>query len=483
MKDIFLFIKKNNFNLLIILLLVFGILLRLKGFLYNPSFWHDECALGWNIKALGYGELFGTLKFLQMAPPFCLIFTKAVTQIVGFSDFSLRIIPFIASFLSLFSFYFLAKTFLNKKSSLFLAVFLFCINYELINYAYELKFYGVDVLLTILSIIFFVKVDFEKYTLKKLFIYGSIMSLCPWFSFVSVFTIAGGFVYLFFKDIKKHWQKKIMFFIPTLFSGIVILIVMFEKNKNFGGMANYWSNSFLTSDNFFVLIRNALDYYFYPASAVLFALIFIVWGIILLYKKKGRVVNLLVFPVVFCFIFSILKIYPFADRLILFLLPVFIIFVVAPIEIIGKKRIIQSVFIVFANFLLFFPQVTNLYDYISNQNLERGENPREAMKILAENIKPQDKIVINRASDTEFAYYSLFYNLKNEMIRDNVTGLGKEEYLKFLNNLKKGKYWFFLSFEYSGKEVIPYVLEWINTQDVSFYKKINSSYVFCVEKK
>ena len=66
-------IKKNIYWILLGFIIFLGLILRLKGLISNPSMWHDECALAWNILEKSYGELFEKLRFLQVAPPMFLV--------------------------------------------------------------------------------------------------------------------------------------------------------------------------------------------------------------------------------------------------------------------------------------------------------------------------------------------------------------------------------------------------------------------------
>jgi len=124
--------KTYLLNFILIIIFLLGIFLRAKGFLGNSSFWHDECALAWNIKFKNYGDFLGVLNFEQTAPSLFMILTKFLTRIFGFFEMVFRFIPFLVNCFSIFVFYFLAKKVLNKKFNVLLAVFFFAINQTLI---------------------------------------------------------------------------------------------------------------------------------------------------------------------------------------------------------------------------------------------------------------------------------------------------------------------------------------------------------------
>ena len=58
--------------------------------------------------------------------------------------------------------------------------------------------------------------------------------------------------------------------------------------QNGVGMASFWSEEFIKSDfsNFLTLLVENLKYFFSPAKMILFALILIIWGLIVLIKEK-----------------------------------------------------------------------------------------------------------------------------------------------------------------------------------------------------
>lgn len=454
-KNIQKLIKKINlYHLILSLIILLGFLIRLKGFLNNPSFWHDECALGWNIKFKSWIGYFGLLRFAQMASPFFMILTKLVVKVFGFSDLTLRIIPFVTGTFSIIAFYFLSKNVFKTKSAVLVAMFLFSINSALINYSFQFKPYSLDVLITILCILFFIKVDFEKLNLKQTFLSGIVLAFMPWFSLVSIFSIAGGWFSLILKDFKQNWRKKIILILPIILSGLFYLKIYLFNSYTKTSLVNYWQSSFINSDIrfFFHLFVKNIGYFFYPVKYNLFILIFLFLGLILFYKEKKRVANICLISFLLLILASFLKLYPFFERLIIFLIPMFLIFIVKPMDLIKKENKIRSILIIFIFLITFFPQIKEVNRIIRVKTFSRGENPRQMMKDLMRNIKEEEIILVPNSSDTEFAYYSSFYDIKNKVIQ-------QRPYIKNnnLNELKHGDYcWIFSVF---GTQ--PDVFQWI----------------------
>lgn len=500
-------IKKYWYYALPCLIIMLGILLRLKGLLINPSFWHDECAVAWNIKFKSYSELFGVLRFLQMAPPFFLIATKLMTKFLGFSEIVFRLIPFIFGCLSIVGFYFLAAKTLKVQSSVFWAVFLFAINQELINYSFEFKPYGVDVFFTIITLLFFINLNLEKLNAKKTLLYGLLLALIPWCSFVSVFIIVGGLLNLAIKNFRTDLKKKIILAIPIILSFLIYLKIYLISNyfglksdlqdysyllnsQNGSHMVNFWQNYFITLSpkHFLYLLINNIRYFLAPVQYVLFPLILLIWGIIIYAREKSTFFNVTISSFLIFVIASILHIYPFAERLILFFIPIFLLYIIKPLDLASQGELstnkkIKLFIILILTFFTAYPQISATNDFINAKNINRGEYPKEMLQIIVNQGKPNDKIVITAVSNTEFAYYSSFYNLKNEIIQQPNTEKSQEKYLNFLNTLKPGYYWIYSPFDYATNQVNPWIESWAQTHQVLYkFKDLNSTLMYVYVK-
>lgn len=480
------FLKKYGYTILLSLAILLGILLRLKGLLMNPSMWHDECALGWNIKFKKYSDFFGILRFMQMAPPFFMITTKLITKTFGFSDISLRILPFLAGVASIIAFYFLAAKILNNKSVILWAVFLFAINQQLINYSFEFKPYSFDVFFTIILLLFFINLDINKLNIKKAALYGILLSIITWFSFTSVFIIAGGCIYMLFKILKNKDKNRLFSFVlllfPLIISSLIYLKIYLINNYTGTHMVNYWQNSFLNTNPlfFFALFIKNIKFFFFPMPFVLFPLILLVWGIITFYKEKSFFVSIFILSFVLLMAASFLHFYPFDGRLVLFLTPMILLLVIKPLDVISLDKKIKSFIILFLTFFAFYPQIICANSYICSKNLSKGEFPHEMMQFMMKKIKKNDIIFVNNASNVEFAYYSSFYNIENRWIQERGTNKSKEKYFILLNTLPKGYYWFYLPYDYSHTLEIPIIVSWAKTKQILYKYQNNRSVLIYV---
>ncbi|HNW26514.1 MAG TPA: hypothetical protein PKI94_06980 [Candidatus Gastranaerophilaceae bacterium] len=453
---------KNKFYFgVLILIFLLGFFLRAKGLLSNPSMWHDESALAWNVKFKSYFDLLcAHLRFLQIAPPLFMVFAKlmtwlfGVTNTVGEFDFVVRLIPFLFSILSVFVFYFILKDVFNMKKTIIFAMFLFAINNVLVNYSFEFKPYCSDMFFVMLVLLIFLKIDFLKINLKKILLISMILSSFVWFSFVSLFAIGAGLIYLIFK--KTDFKRISVLFLPFLLNFLlyskIYLLGAYINNKN--GMVTFWADKFISADfsNFIYLFSQNITYFFIPLKSALFIVILALYGIFIFVKEKRFnfvIMALLIFSLSVAS--SILHIYPFSQRLIIFFIPLIIIFISKPLDQISLSKKVKSIMILMLLFFITFPQIKKTSESFTSVKINKGHFGKEMMQYLAQNIKPDDIILFNSGSNADFYYYSSFYNLKNKFIQEKVNEDKDEAYLKFLQGLKKGNYWFFMPYDYTSE--------------------------------
>lgn len=467
------FVKKYWYNALLTFVVLLGIFLRLKGLLANPSMWHDESALAWNILNKSYQHLFEPLRFLQMTPPLFLVFSKFLVGLfhasnkIGMCDLILRLIPFSCGVLSIGVFYLICRELFNTKKVVLIALILFCVNKILIDYSFEFKPYSVDVLVSLLLVLFFIKLNLSKINYKSLVTYAVGISLSIWFSFTSVFVLAAGLLNLLIRNFKKENIKKFLILILPLFVSLLLYFKFFVLNvqNNGHGLAGFWDNNFVAMNlsNLFSLFVQNLSYFFYPAKLLLFIVVLFVCGIILFYKEREKkqginFVNIALLTFVFLVIASMLHIYPFSQRLIIFLIPFFIILMAKCAD--NKEIKFKSFIVAVMILMISFPQLNFALKTLKSEHLNKGDFSREMMQYLAKNIKPDDIIFVNNGSIADFSYYSGFYKIKNETVfKTNGENIDKN-YFEFLKNLKKGSYWFYLPYDYSYGKDINFLKNW-----------------------
>jgi len=422
MQKVFKFLNRL-YPIFLLIILFIGFFLRTKAYLINQSFWHDECALAWNIINRSYKELFQPLRFLQSAPILFLIITKYLVEVFGKNEIVFRFIPYLSSILSLAGFYFLSKKTLKTNLSIIFANLLFAVNLPLYYYSSEFKPYSTDVLFCILSCLLFISLN-----KKVLILYSLILSSFIWFSFPAVFLLSA---ILFLVIFNKNYsiKEKIIYIIPHIVSGLLFCVTFFTKMFQFQktGMTNYWQNDFINLKNFLYLFQNAFNFMYHDGIILLF---FTILGLIVFFREKnkfGHLVLSLLFTVI---IASALKLYPFSSRLILFLIPITILSAVKTFD--SKKNISIIIFILFL-FGTYSEYSSAIKTLINNNYNKNNPNPREMIEYMNSHIKPTDIIYVNIASNADYLYYKQIYKITNKEL------INIPQYIK-----NKDKIWFFL---------------------------------------
>ena len=179
--------------------------------------------------------------------------------------------------------------------------------------------------------------------------------------------------------------------------------------QNRVGMDNYWANSFIENDfsNFTMLLVQNINYFFFPIKTSFSVIILILVGMYILVRKNFNIgFMLLLILLIECFV-SWLGFYPFRGRVILFLLPILLIFTSAPLEFLSVKNKLVNIIIIILMLIPFWGTINNAYFLLFKlHSFSRGYHPREMMAEMVKKIKPNDIILINQNSNTEFAYYS-----------------------------------------------------------------------------
>lgn len=365
--------KNKVFNVLIILVLALGIFLRLKYFLNFRWLWNDEILLFQNIDSINIFKAFYQLNGEQAAPPLFLFFSSIIANICRLfhPNYTLgsRIIPFTASIVSVFGFYQLSKKYLTNKVNILAANILFCINLHLIYFAQDFKQYSSDTCLTILILLSYFYIDFEKLTLKKTILFGVGYMLCCWFSFTSIFILPGVIAAILCKHINKENIKKIFFLVFPIITGILGLYISQRYLQGSSYLANFWENGYIQYFDWGQILRvlnNTLLYYFGISGFNLFYIynaIFIIGLIKIFTSIKIEKYQILLLSIVTVLFISTAHIYPFYIRTTLYMLPIFILIMMLTFEKINNDSKILSLSASIISLILIIYSIQIIYPF------------------------------------------------------------------------------------------------------------------------
>lgn len=453
-------------------IIIIGLLIRLRQYVANRSLWIDEAALALNILKLNYKELLSPLFNGQAAPPFFLLLTKLFTEIAGNNEFVLRFIPFVSGIIALILFYPLARNFLSKKS-VPLAVVMFAFSSSAIYYSTEFKQYSLDLIFSVIILLSAIKVTRSNYTIKDCIILGMIGVLSTWVSYSSIFVLIGiGLAFIIDiviinkkidrRVVNYHNIKKIMT-IGTLwvisFLLHYLLILRFILKEHF---YKYWANYFIPFppmkfedfrwyiDHLIEIINNPLSFRLFYG----FVLIAFILGIYKFWNRGNKMYfYFLCFPIITVMVASTLNYYPIFERLMLFTIPIFyILFAEGACQFLeffsNQKRYIALLFIIL---VLIYPITSGIHHLITPI---LKEEIKPIIEYCINNKEEKDKIYIYREARNAFEYYT--YN-KNIAFLSSESGNPEnpQDYLFELDKLKReGRIWFIFSHDYNDEEKI-----------------------------
>ncbi|MCR4031199.1 MULTISPECIES: glycosyltransferase family 39 protein [Flavobacterium] len=339
-----------------LILLISGIILRFVMQFVFPVFNVDEIALGNNIKHLSFVELLYPLDFYQSAPPLYLWLQKIFIQVFPFSFWiNIKILSFISSVLGVILFYVFIKR--NNYAPIFLLLFIILLFNPFIVYnSITVKQYTIDLTGVIFLLVYFKSKIFKKYNWCFFLIWGLMSN-------IGLFACCGYLIYGFFTQRAFASFTSFLNYIKenilTILTPVPYVIYFFWFMNQKGAkelqafMVQYWSGTFvpLNGSIFKYLLYTIHGLWIYILNS------FEIWGVFMMllmvpfflvfYKK--RVMFRDEIALLFCIVLvhltlNVFHMYPFSDRLYLYISPFLILILGSSIVTISDFTIVKKHF-------------------------------------------------------------------------------------------------------------------------------------------
>lgn len=413
-----------------------GVAVRLYHYIVNRSLFLDEASIALNILNRSWTGLFAPLDNFQGAPIGFLLVEKTLVQLFGPGERTLRLLPLCASLASLALYPFaLARNLgvdgasrvplgtLSRNSfgivTLATALLAFA-NYS-VYYAVEVKQYALDLFFAVLLLYSAAPILRGSPAPAQVWRFGSAALVAVLFSHPSVFVIAGfagaGAVIAMRSADAEGWHPRaalpvILAVIPAaLLFGILYLFTMRSLTSD-GVLAGFWDFAFMPlppwSDwGWFgstagSIASNPLE----MRAAFAWLLIPVGAGVWLAKRRTLALAVAIMLLATLCA--SALHAYPFAARLLLFLLP-FVYFAAAD----GVSFLAQLPRQAFVSLLLWVVLSAWLLYSVGDMTVRRAATPyawREhfapAMQYLQQEIAPGDTVYCSVSACPQFKYYA-----------------------------------------------------------------------------
>jgi hypothetical protein len=226
--------------------LALALVARAVRFLLCFPLWEDECFLVSNFIDCGYSKLTEPLNYHQVAPLGFLWLELTAVKLLGFSEWPLRLFPFVCGATSLFLFRHLAGRLLVGPARLF-AVAGFCASYSGIRYAAEAKPYGPDQLVALVLLVAAVEWWRSGCQTRWLVALTLLTPVAISLSYPAVFVAGGISVFmaaLLVADKRAGWWWWLIYNAVLLATFVLMLAVASkgQSNAELNWMQDYWKD-------------------------------------------------------------------------------------------------------------------------------------------------------------------------------------------------------------------------------------------------
>lgn len=425
--------KLYSWDMLWIIIVALGVLLRLRQYLTNRSFWVDEASLALNIINRSFSDLMLPLDYDQGAPLGFLFIQKFLVSILGNQEYVLRLFPLLSGIVSTYLVYRIAHEYFGKIG--IFATLLFAISEWMVYYSSELKQYSSDVMIALLLIYLSLESLKSEKNKQYIILLGIVGFFAIWVSHPSVFVLSALLPLL----IIEKWTKKDysqlgwLLGIAAMCLGTFLITYMISLNNLVGNenLQDYWRDNFapfppwenlLWYKNIFTSLLPRADSSFGTniitgfKSVYLINLSFllILVGSVSLFVRDKKLAILIIFPLLLTFIASALRKYPITDRFLYFWYPSLFLMIAEGLR--GIYLIIKRInsnfalvaYILLAITILWNPLVITYNNFLSPP---MGEDIKPVLAYIQDHLQEGDIVYIHHGSITPFLYYMDTYNL------------------------------------------------------------------------
>ncbi len=425
--------SKSIIQYLGVVLLLFGVGLRLVVFYQNRSLFIDEGNLARNIVEKNWTDFFQILDYYQYAPPLFLCLEKLNTWVFGANEFALRLWPLLVGCLSLLLIWDITKQIKLAGFARLIPLTWMALSPLFIRYSTEVKQYSTDAFIALFLVWWIIRKGLSLHagltgekgdarTSGAIYWYGGLIGgLSIWLSMPSVFVLAGmGLLLLYEAGQRMAWMEVrkwllVIGFWLINFGGYYLLILSKDLDKQ--ALIDYHSQYFFslrlyTLDAWWqagIVFKSILRSAFgFTTLAYVVGSLGLLLGLRRLWQIRPFLSWLLLSPVLICLVVSSLGFYSLIPRLTLFFIPLlWLIFAHAfayqwdKIALISKAK--ASIPIIGIISLLAILPLQHGYKYIDQPLLI--EEIRPVLKLTGEAIQAGDLVFVDHEAKPAFIFY------------------------------------------------------------------------------
>ena len=356
------------------LAIVAGVILRVLEYSDQRGLYLDEVYLLQNLVSRSVFD-FRTLAEHQLAPPGFLVIERLMVRLPMNDELAARLLPLVFAVASLFLFQAVARRYLDRRAVPIAMAFFATADY-LLYYSAEIKQYSLDVSLTLAALLLGARSG--PPTPRRLAVLSTFGAIAVWFSHPIALVLAGVGVHQIVSAALRGRRVEMLrataVCVLWTISFAACFVVSHRLLDQDSFMWDWWHFAFIPFPpksvaegtrtvwqliNVFINPAGMLTPFGFKVSAVLATGLFLVGATVLGLRWRGGLF-LLVAPILFALLASVLHKYPFHGRLLLYLVPTIHMLVAEGISAVGR-RAGPIVFVILVATLLIRPVTDPLW--------------------------------------------------------------------------------------------------------------------------
>jgi hypothetical protein len=402
-----------------------GILLRVWAYGSNTSLWLDEILLSRNILDLPVGSLLTRpLELDQVAPRGFLLGEWLAVRLMGRNELALRLLPFLCSVAGMMLFRSLVVRALDGLA-VPLALGLFAIAVPLIRYGAEVKQYELDAAAAIALLLLALGLRDSEASTRRLIAAGAAGLVIVWFSQASVLVMGGLGLAMAVQWLIARDRGTMRALAITVAMWAIASIVAIADGRrsmtpatqsfmdefwrtgffpwpmtSFSDLGWFWTQaSTLLTDPFLLRYR-------WPALFLGLALV----GLVALWRRRRDVALSIGGPVVVAIVAAVAHQYPFRGRLMVYLIPSFLLAIAAGAELVREAA--SRVHFALGAAVMLVPLVPAVEALAAAPPPYDGEHHRAVLQFLEQHRRPDDVIHVFPLSRIGMLFYGPRYGIE-----------------------------------------------------------------------
>jgi hypothetical protein len=427
---------KQNTILIILtwLCVALGIWLRVDQYLFNRSLWLDEAFFAVNFlhrDFLTILQLPLDYSHSHIAPPAFMLITQLLITLFGNFDYIIRLYPLFCGLAAVIAFYFLARTTVSPIA-LPIAVFLFAVSDTLIIYSSDFKQYSSDVFIAICLLWIGVTWAQLNLTWKRTTLLALLGIIIVWFSHPAIFILAAIGSYWGLQSLYQRQWRQVGMLMVVAITWLISAVTMYWFVSN-GGIDSspigkwlivFWDEALhafmpnpLTEAGQRWLVEKLITMFNYPANlgqnvtTIYIPALLFIFGCLTLLVKNRQLLYFAIVLITLPLVLSYFQAYPFADRLILFLLPIFYLIIA---EAIAQIRLSIADYPAHTQTWVTYTAQIGLvialvYPLKSISEYDRKQEIKPLLSHLQQHKENQDKLYLYHWAEPAFRYYAPHY--------------------------------------------------------------------------